>query len=80
MQCLITGATGFTGGHLARTLKARGHQVRAIARPGSNVAQLVNDGIEVVYGQLVNAGDIESAARGCDQIYHIAAVYRTAGH
>jgi dihydroflavonol-4-reductase len=80
MQCLITGATGFTGGHLARTLKARGHHVRAIARPGSNVAQLVNDGIEVVHGQLVNASDIEAAARGCDQIYHIAAVYRTAGH
>lgn len=80
MQCLITGATGFTGGHLARTLKARGHDVRALARPGANVAQLVNDGIEVVYGQLVNASDIEYAARGCDQIYHIAAVYRTAGH
>jgi len=80
MQCLITGATGFTGGHLALELKARGNSVRALARPGSNVEQLVRAGVEVVYGQLVNAADVEAAASGCDVIYNIAAVYRTAGH
>jgi nucleoside-diphosphate-sugar epimerase len=80
MRCLITGATGFTGGHLARTLKAQGHQVRALARPGANVAHLQAQGIEIVYGQLVNSSSVEVAARGCEQIYHIAAVYRTAGH
>lgn len=80
MQCLITGATGFTGGQLARTLQAQGNTVRALARPGSNVEPLTRAGIEIVYGQLVDAADVESAARGCDVIYNIAAVYRTAGH
>lgn len=80
MKCLVTGATGFTGGHLARTLKAQGNTVRALARPGSKVDELAREGIEVVHGQLVNSADVEAAARGCDTIYNIAAVYRTAGH
>jgi uncharacterized protein YbjT (DUF2867 family) len=32
---LVTGATGFTGGHLARTLAGRGVEVRALVRPKS---------------------------------------------
>jgi len=80
MRCLVTGATGFTGGYLAHALKARGHDVRALVRPGSNIQSLIDAGVEIVEGQLVNPADIEAATRGCDQIYHIAAVYRTAGH
>ena len=33
MRVLVTGATGFTGGHLARFLAARGDQVRVLVRP-----------------------------------------------
>lgn len=80
MKCLVTGATGFTGGHLARRLVANGHQVRALVRPGSNTAPLQSAGIEPFEGQLTRADDVLEAARGCDQIYHLAAVFRTAGH
>ena len=52
MTALVTGATGFTGGHMARTLAARGERVRAIVRPRSldkpAVAALRALGIEVV--------------------------------
>lgn len=80
MKCLITGATGFTGGHLARTLAREGHGVRALVRPASATAELIGAGVEIFEGQLTRADDVRAAAAGCDQIYHIAAVYRTAGH
>ena len=40
---LITGATGFVGGHFAEACIARGHSVRAIVRPQSDVT-LLNHG------------------------------------
>ena len=48
MTVLVTGATGFTGGHLARSLRRRGEQVRALVRPGSKVDALVEAGVEIV--------------------------------
>ncbi len=80
MKVLVTGATGFTGGGLARRLRGEGHEVRALVRPGSNVDGLESNGIELFEGQLANEDDVLTAARDCDQIYHIAAVFRTAGH
>jgi dihydroflavonol-4-reductase len=80
MRCLVTGATGFLGGSLAVGLKSAGHRVRALVRPGSSTERLERAGIEIVEGQLTDAADVMAAANGCDQIYHNAAVFRTAGH
>lgn len=80
MIYLVTGATGFTGGHLALTLRQQGHGVRALVRPGSDVAKLRAAGVEIFEGQLTQLEDVSAAAAGCEQIYHIAAVFRTAGH
>ena len=81
-RALVTGATGFTGGHLARTLAARGYQVKALVRsPDSDVAQaLARDGITVVAGDVTRAGDVERAVAGASHVFHIAALYRTANH
>lgn len=80
MTYLVTGATGFTGGHLALTLRQRGHGVRALVRPGSDVTKLTAAGVEIFEGQLTKLEDVSAATAGCEQIYHIAAVFRTAGH
>lgn len=80
MQNLVTGATGFTGGHLARSLVKAGQKVRALVRPGSKTADLAAQGVEIFEGELTNAADVTAAAAGCGRIYHIAAVFRTAGH
>jgi dihydroflavonol-4-reductase len=77
---LVTGATGFTGGHLAHRLRARGHPVRALVRAGPNLGPLAAAGIELIEGDLRDASDVARAAEGVARIYHIAAVFRTAGH
>jgi nucleoside-diphosphate-sugar epimerase len=77
LRVLVTGATGFTGGHLARTLAARGDTVRALVRSAAPALAAV--GIETVHGDLRDAATIERAARGVDVVYHIAAIYRQAG-
>lgn len=77
---LVTGATGFTGGKLARRLAAQGEKVRALVRDEAKGRSLPADGIDVRVGQLTSLNDVVAAARGCDQIHHIAAVFRTAGH
>lgn len=81
MNVLVTGATGFTGGHLARALKQAGHQVVALARPSSSSAwtKLQADGIEVRSGDLRDAEAVARAAVGAEVVYHVAATYRQAG-
>ncbi len=78
MRVLVTGATGFTGGHLARALSARGHQVAALVRTPDKAKPLHAAGIETVEGDIVDAAAMRRAVKGCDVVYHIAAVYREA--
>jgi dihydroflavonol-4-reductase len=81
VHALVTGATGFTGGHLARALASSGHQVRALVRAKSRAGDLAACGIEVVEGDLRDASvpALARATEGVDVVYHIAAIYRQAG-
>ncbi len=79
MRVLITGATGFTGGHLARSLAARGYAVRALVRNARRGAGLASAGIALVPGDLRDAAALAAATAGIDVVYHIAAIYRQAG-
>jgi len=77
---LVTGATGYTGGHLALRLREQGHEVRALVRPGSRTEHLARAGVDLLEGDIRRAADVERAATGVECIYHVAAVFRTAGH
>jgi dihydroflavonol-4-reductase len=81
MKALVTGATGFTGGHLARALVRAGHQVAALVRPASLHAApaLEADGIDVRAGDLQDPDAVAKATAGIEVVYHIAATYREAG-
>ena len=70
---LITGATGFVGGHLAARLAEAGWTVRALVRPTSDTARLRELGAELAPGGLDDAGAIARAADGADTVYHLAA-------
>jgi dihydroflavonol-4-reductase len=69
---LVTGATGFLGGHLVRELIGRGEQVRALARPTSDVRELVELGVEISPGDLSDSFALAKAADGCDRVFHLA--------
>jgi dihydroflavonol-4-reductase len=72
---LVTGGTGFVGGAVVRHLVAAGHQVRALARPGSDRRLLAGLPVEVVEGDLQDAAAVRRALVGCVRLFHVAAFY-----
>lgn len=76
MKVFITGATGFVGAHVARHLADQGAQLRALARPTSNLSNLEGIAAETVTGDLLQPEGLRSAIRGCDALMHVAADYR----
>lgn len=72
--CLITGATGFIGGHLARRLAATGIPVRCLARPGSDTAELEKLDTQIVRGDLTDRRSLSAAVEGCSHVFHCGAL------
>jgi nucleoside-diphosphate-sugar epimerase len=79
VKVLVTGATGFTGGHLARALARRGYDVRALVRDDTRGADLARAGVILVPGDLTDASSRVRALEGVEVVYNIAALYRQAG-
>ncbi len=71
--CLITGATGFVGSHLAEACIQKGYSVSALARAGSNTKALEGQGVKIVQGDLSDASVFPDAVRGVQVIFHCAA-------
>jgi len=73
---LITGASGFVGAAVARSLISAGHKVRALVRPTSSRVNLADPRLEIVEGDLLDAGSIERAMKDIRFLFHVAADYR----
>ncbi|MGD0197501.1 MAG: NAD-dependent epimerase/dehydratase family protein [Solirubrobacteraceae bacterium] len=73
-RCLLTGGTGFVGGHLAERLAAEGYELRCLARSRSDRSLLAALGLEVVIGGLEDRAALERAAAGCSYVVHCAAL------
>jgi len=74
-KVLVTGATGFIGGHLVKANLAKGYSVRALVLPGDpGEAALKYKGVDTVTGDIRNYAAVEKAASGVDVIFHCAAV------
>jgi nucleoside-diphosphate-sugar epimerase len=73
MRYLITGATGFVGGHLAQACIAQGKQVSTIARATSNTAELDKLGVKVYRGDLRDPNVVRQALEDVEVVIHSAA-------
>jgi dihydroflavonol-4-reductase len=74
MKALVTGATGFVGGHLVEALQRNGAEVTALARSAGKAERLTSQGVRVVAGDLHNPAALEAASQGQDVVYHVAGV------
>lgn len=72
-RVLITGAAGFIGTHLARTLVERAVPVRALVRPARDASVLEAMGVQVARGDATDALVLRGAAEGCGTVFHLAA-------
>jgi dihydroflavonol-4-reductase len=75
MNCFVTGASGFIGANLVHELNARGHQVRALLRPTSDLRGLKNAEYEHFHAELTDKEKLKSCLTDCDWCFHVAASY-----
>ena len=75
MNCFVTGATGFVGSNLVRELLARGHRVKALARPESDRRTLSGLNAELVAGGIADRELLRREMDGCEWCFHTAASY-----
>ncbi len=68
---LVTGPTGFLGGHLVAELRAAGHDVVALCRADAP-AWLRDLGVIVRRGDVLDHGSVADAAAGCEGVFHCA--------
>ena len=75
MKALVTGASGFIGGAVARALLMHGVDVRVLMRPGTTPNVPDAHAVEIVYGDLRDAHAVRGAAEDCAAIFHVGGLY-----
>jgi dihydroflavonol-4-reductase len=75
VRALVTGASGFIGGAVARALLRRGAHVRVLLRAGTAPNGPALADVEIARGDLRDAQAVSAAVRGCDAIFHVGALY-----
>ena len=76
MKCFVTGASGFIGANLIHELIVRGHSVKALLRPESDVRGLAGTNFERIPGDLLDRNALGHGMENCDWCFHVAASYQ----
>lgn len=74
-KTLVTGAAGFIGSHVVRLLLEQGRDVRAMIMHGENTKNIDGLDVEKVEGDVTDADSVKAAMKGCDRVFHLAAIY-----
>jgi len=80
VRVALTGATGYTGAHLLKALRARGDDVSVLVRRSADLESVASLGARIVEGDLGGSQGLDRLVEGCQAVVHVAAVYRSAGH
>lgn len=71
-RVLVTGATGFIGGHLVEALAAHGERVVCLVRRPLPIESAPRSKVEQVRGDITSLEAVRAAVRGVDVVYHVA--------
>ena len=71
-KILVAGGGGFIGGHLAKSLVSRGHDVRVVDVQPLDQWYQRTEGAENIVANLEEKDACFSASEGCDEVYNLA--------
>ena len=71
---LVTGGTGFVGGHVVRALLDAGKPVRCLVRDPGRAGELEGLGSEVVEGDMTEPETLRGAVEGVESVVHLVAI------
>lgn len=76
MRVLVTGGNGFLGHFLVERLRADGHSVSCLVRPGADTSGLAGLGARRVEGDVTQPATLRAALEGIDTVFHLAGIRR----
>jgi len=71
---LVTGASGFVGGHVVHALRAAGKDVHALVRERGKGGRLEAWGATLAEGDMTDQASLRAAVSGCDTVVHLVAI------
>lgn len=79
MLVAMTGATGYVGSAILRKLLRRDHEVRALVRQLERAGALRDLGVELVPGDLADAGALRRLVEGAGAVVHLVGIIAESG-
>ncbi len=76
MKIFLTGSTGFVGKRILQDLLENKYQVRCLARKGSEQKIAHYKNVDVVHGDITDAGSLEGKLEGCDAVVNLVGIIR----
>lgn len=79
-RVLVTGGLGFIGRNLSEALLQRGDEVRILddlSRGSQRLLREAANRFEILHGDVRDEAAVRNAVRGCDRVYHLAAINGT---